>query len=211
MTEPFGTGRVPDGTVARPDGSRRPLVFGVMGSASGPMDPSVAARSRDLGRAIARAGCTLVTGACPGLPQEAVLGASEAGGLVLGISPALSEQEHVERYASPTEGFAALIFTGSGLMGREVVNIRSSDIVVIVGGHSGTLGEFSIAYDEGRLIGVLTGTGGVADLVDELVGKLAKETGAKVVYEADPDTLVRRLVEYYCAFHFEHPHSLYRG
>src|SRR5438093_12370710 len=42
-------------------------------------------------------------------------------------------------------------------MGREITNIRSCDIVVIVGGRIGTLGEFAIAYDEGRLIGVLTG------------------------------------------------------
>ena len=189
----------------------RPLVVGVMGSASGNIDPSVAAQARTLGRAIADAGCTLVTGACPGLPQEAVLGASARGGLVLGISPALSEQEHVDRYASPTEGFAALIYTGSGLMGREVVNIRSSDIVVIVGGHSGTLGEFAIAYDEGRLIGVLTGTGGVADFVGELLGRLAKDTGATVLFDDDPDRLVDRLVEYYRSVHFEHPHSLYRA
>lgn len=211
MTTGAGQDGGPDGTVGRTDGSRRPLVVGVMGSASGEIDPAVSARARDLGRAIARAGCTLITGACPGLPQEAVLGASSQGGLVLGISPALSEQEHVDRYASPTEGFAALIYTGSGLMGREVVNIRSSDIVVIVGGHSGTLGEFSIAYDEGRLIGVLTGTGGVADLVEGLVAKLSKETGAKVLFDADPEQLPVRLIAYYDRFHFEHPHTLYRA
>ena len=198
----------PDRAAQRANRTARPLVVGVMGSASGYIDPSIAARARALGRAIAEAGCTLVTGACPGLPQEAVLGAAAHGGLVLGISPALSEKEHVERYASPTEGFAALIYTGSGLMGREVVNIRSSDIVVIVGGHSGTLGEFAIAYDEGRLIGVLTGTHGVADMVGEVVGHLAKETGAKVLFDADPDRLVARLVEYYRTVHFEHPHTL---
>lgn len=192
-------------------GTARPLAVGVMGSASGDIDPSVAARARAVGRAIARAGCTLVTGACPGLPQEAVLGAAAFGGLVLGISPALSEQEHVERYASPTDGFAALIYTGSGLMGREVVNIRSSDIVIVIGGHSGTLGEFAIAYDEGRLIGVLTGTDGVADLVGELVGRLAKDTGAKVLFDPDPDRLVARLLEYYRTVHYQRPHTLFAG
>ncbi|MDA8341142.1 MAG: hypothetical protein M0007_02810 [Actinomycetota bacterium] len=194
------------------DAAARPaLAVGVMGSASGEIDPGVAELARVLGGAIARAGCTLVTGACPGLPQQAVLGASTEGGLVLGISPALSEQEHVDRYGSPTEGFDALIYTGSGLMGREVVNIRSSDIVVIVGGHSGTLGEFAIAYDEGRLIGVLGGTGGVADLVDDLVPRLAKETGAKVLFDDDPVRLVDRLVDYYRTVHFRRPHSLYGG
>lgn len=189
----------------------RRLAVGVMGSASGPIAADVAAKARALGRAVALAGCTLVTGACPGLPQEAVLGAAAAGGLVVGISPALSEQEHVERYASPTEGYDVLIYTGSGLMGREVVNIRSSDIVVIVGGHSGTLGEFAIAYDEGRLIGVLTGTDGVADLAGELVARLAKDTGATVLGDADPDRLMARLVDYYRTVHYLRPHSLYGG
>lgn len=187
----------------------RPLVIGVMGSASGPIDPEVARRARDVGRAVARAGCILITGACPGLPQEAVMGASSCGGLVLGISPALSAQEHVERYASPTEGFAALVYTGSGLMGREVVNIRSSDIVIVIGGHSGTLGELAIAYDEGRLIGVLTGTGGVADLVGELVPRLAKATGAQVLFDPDPERLVARVVDYYRTVHYRRPHSLF--
>ncbi len=193
------------------EGSRaatRPLVIGVMGSASGDIEPAIAVLARSLGRAIARSGCTLITGACPGLPQEAVLGAAESGGLVLGISPALSEQEHVMRYQSPTDGFSALIYTGSGLMGREVVNIRSSDIVVIVGGHSGTLGEFAIAYDEGRLIGVLLETGGVADMVETLVERMTKSTGARVLYDVEPECLVARLIECFRTEHYQRPHSL---
>lgn len=212
--------RQPEAPPTSPDRSRRargapradrPLVIGVMGSASGEFDPDVSARARAVGHAIAEAGCTLITGACPGLPQEAVLGAAARGGLVIGISPALSEREHVERYDSPIEGYDALVYTGSGLMGREVVNIHSSDIVVVVGGHSGTLGEFAIAYDEGRLVGVLTGTGGIADMIGDLVGGLDKETGAKVLFDPDPHRLIDRLIEYYRTVHFLRPHSLYRA
>jgi hypothetical protein len=148
----------------------------------------------------------LITGGCPGLPQEAVLGARDRGGLVIGVSPALSEAEHLARYDAPIEGYDLMIYTGSGLMGREVINIRSSDIVLIVGGQSGTLGEFSIAYDEGRLIGVLSGTGGVADLVSEIVGSLHKDTGAVVLHDDDPDRLVARCIEYYETEHFKRPH-----
>ena len=187
-----------------------PLAIGVMGSASGDLDERVVALVRRLGAAIAEQGCTLLTGACPGLPYTAVEGAKQAGGLVVGISPALSEREHTERYNAPTEGFDSLIYTGSGLMGREVVNIRSSDIVVIVGGRSGTLGEFAIAYDEGRLVGVLTGSGGIADMIEELVARMHKETGARVLYDGDPERLVRRCVEYYRAEHYRHPSALHR-
>lgn len=170
---------------------------GVMGSASEPVDPSVAALCRRLGRAVAERGCCLLTGACPGLPHEAVLGAKEVGGHIVGISPAAALREHVEVHRSPYREYDVLIFTGLGLMGRELVNIRSSDIVVVMGGRSGTLGEFAIAYEEGKLIGVLTGTGGITDALRTIEASLRKETGAEVMYEGDPARLIDRLLERY--------------
>lgn len=90
-------------------------------------------------------------------------------------------------------------------MGREVINIRSSDIVVIVGGSSGTLGEFAIAYDEGKLIGVLQGSGGVTAQIPQLITSFCKDTGAHVIYEANPHTLRRKLTEVYTAHHYKRP------
>jgi uncharacterized protein (TIGR00725 family) len=172
---------------------------GVMGSASELTAPGVAALCRRLGRAIAERGCCLLTGACPGLPHEAVLGARAAGGHVVGISPAASLREHVDAFSSPYHEYDVLIFTGLGLMGRELVNIRSSDIVVVIGGRSGTLGEFAIAYEEGKLIGVLTGTGGITDVLRDVVGGLRKETRAEVMYDTEPARLVDRLLDRYQA------------
>jgi uncharacterized protein (TIGR00725 family) len=186
------------------EGMERKLTIGVMGSASDEEDPVSLARCRQLGRQIAQRGCVLLTGACPGFPYAAVQGAKDAGGLVVGISPGLSREEHQSKYASPVDGFDVLIYTGSGLMGREVENIHSSDIIVIAGGQSGTLGEFAIAYDEGRLIGVLTGTGGIADHLTSMVPMLTKPTGAQVLYDEDPEQLIDRLIEYYWAEHHRH-------
>jgi len=168
---------------------------GVMGASGGELPPEAVEKSFDLGRAIARHDCILITGACPGLPYESVKGAKVEGGLVVGISPGLSLAEHVGKYESPVEGHDVLIFTGSGLMGREITNIRSCDVVVIVGGRSGTLGELAIAYDEDKVIGVLEGTGGIADHVDEILRFCEKVTKAKVIYDSDPDRLIRRLLE----------------
>lgn len=175
------------------------LKVGVMGGASDVALPEYMAKAHALGRAVAANGCVLVTGACPGLPLAAACGAKQAGGTVVGISPAAGLAEHVDRYASPTEFHDLLVFTGNGLMGREVVNIRTSDVVVIVGGRSGTLGELAIAYDEGKLIGVLTGMGGISGLVADILAACAKETGSRVVYEADPDRLVAELLRLYRA------------
>lgn len=181
------------------------LKIGVMGSASGKLSKAHKKIAYELGCAIAEKDCITITGACPGLPLEAARGASKKGGLVVGISPALSEKEHTEEYQSPTAYHDVLIFTGSGLMGREVVNIRSSDIVIIMGGHSGTLGEFSIAYDEGNLIGVLLGTDGMASQIKHIVKFIKKKTGAKVMYDSNPRTLLDNLIHYYLTKHYKHP------
>lgn len=148
----------------------------------------------ELGREIARRDCIIVTGACPGLPHAAVLGAGELGGLVLGISPALCLDEHRNRYGSPCDGYDALIFTGSGLMGREVDVVRTADIVIVAGGRSGTLGEFSIAFDDGNVIGVLRGTGGIADHVEHIAGLIDKDTGAEVFHADEPVDLIDRVL-----------------
>jgi uncharacterized protein (TIGR00725 family) len=181
------------------------LKIGVMGGATGVISRIQMNKAHELGQAIARSGCILITGACPGLPLSAACGAKQAGGMVVGISPGLSLEEHVYKYRSPTEFHDVLIFTGSGLMGREVVNIRSSDIVVIIGGRSGTLGELAIAYDEGKLIGVLTGTGGISDLISDILSACAKDTGARVLYDASPQGLVRRLLRVYRTSHVRRP------
>ncbi len=174
-----------------------PLAVGVMGSAGGVVKDEVRDTLYKLGQEVGRRGYVLVTGVAPGLPHDSVLGAKSEGGLVIGISPALNFKEHVERYKSPTRGYDLIVYTGSGLMGREIENIRSCDVVVIAGGRSGTLGEFAIAYDEAKLIGVLTGTGGIADHIDELLGVMNKETGAKIISDPHPVHLVDRLERAY--------------
>ena len=181
------------------------LTIGVMGSSGGNLSEEVLRKAYRLGEAIAEGDAILITGGCPGLPYEAVRGAKARGGLVVGISPGLSIDEHRGKYASPVEGFDVLIYTGSGLMGREITNIRSCDIVVIAGGRTGTLGELAIAYDEGRLIGVLTGTGGITEIVEEILRVSGKETGACVLYDDDPVKLVDRLIRYYHTEHFRRP------
>lgn len=174
-----------------------PITVGVMGSAGGKPSKEAFRKAFRLGQEIARRGFVLITGACPGLPHEAVKGAKWNRGFTIGISPALNFGEHMLKYRSPCSGYNAIIYTGSGLMGREIENIRSCDLVIFAGGRSGTLGEFAIAYDEAKVIGVLTGTGGITENLQEIIAFINKETGAKVVYDDDPVRLLDRLIEIY--------------
>ena len=56
------------------------MKIAVYGSATGDLSDEVRKKARELGRQIAKSGHTVVTGACPGLPQEAVIGAYAEGG-----------------------------------------------------------------------------------------------------------------------------------
>jgi uncharacterized protein (TIGR00725 family) len=112
----------------------------------------------------------------------------------VGVSPAENHAEHVGRYRLPDDGADMIIYTGFGYKGRNVVNVRSADIVIIFGGATGTLNEFTIAYDEGKIIGVLEGTGGIADHIREIVELCKKPTAGKMIFELDPARLVERCV-----------------
>lgn len=171
----------------------RPTV-GVMGSANDALTASEKERLAELayrlGAAIATHGCVLVTGATTGLPEMVSRAARRQGGLTIGISPAMNQEEHINRYHLPPDGTEIIIYTGFGLKGRNVINIRSSDVVIIFGGGMGTLNEFTIAYDEGKIIGVLEGSGSVADHIREIVAWSNKPTRSRLLFDKEPEALL---------------------
>jgi uncharacterized protein (TIGR00725 family) len=183
------------------------LRIGVMGSAQGPTieNQENIKKSIELGHYIASNGCVLVNGACPGLPDQAAYGAHKAGGLVLGISPAFSEKEHIEKYRSPNEYYDVILYTGMGLMERDIVNIRSSDAIILLGGGIGTLNEFTVAYDEEKVIGILVGSGGVSNHIDQILEICSRPMSEKIVFDSDPKKLLEKVME--AIKQFPHPMS----
>jgi uncharacterized protein (TIGR00725 family) len=163
---------------------------GVMGSAEAVTAAALTEKAMTLGRAIARRDVILLTGATTGVVYETGKAASEAGAFHIGISPAGDEREHVERYQLPLDACSVIIYTGFGLKGRNVVLVRSCDVVLFIAGSIGSLNEFTIAYDEGKVIGCLTGTGGVADEVKQIVSTFRKPTKARVLYDEAPVRLI---------------------
>ena len=111
----------------------------------------------------------------------------------MGISPAFSEYEHINDYLSP-HGHDMVIYTGMGFMERDIINIRSSDAVVIVGGGIGSLNEFTIAYDEGRPMGILTNTGGISNSIEHITVELCqREMPPNLVMDDDPARLLDKI------------------
>jgi uncharacterized protein (TIGR00725 family) len=175
------------------------ITVGVMGSAGdvlmAPDRVRLSLVAEQLGAAIAKRGFVLLTGATTGLPDMVSRAAGAHGCLTIGISPAASREEHMTGWKVPPDGAQVIIYTGFGLKGRNVINIRASDIVIIFGGGMGTLNEFTIAYDEGKVIGVMRGSGGVADRVDQIIDFAGKPGRGRVLYDDDPEALIDLCVE----------------
>jgi predicted Rossmann-fold nucleotide-binding protein len=70
--------------------------------------------------------------------------------------------------------------------------VRTAEIVIIFGGGIGTLNEFTIAYDEGKIIGVLEGTGGVADRARDLASLSQRRNNSEIIFESSPEALVEK-------------------
>jgi len=167
---------------------------GIMGSA-GDASPAgnkeaLVGKATAMAEAIAARDLMLLTGATTGIVYVVGKIAHDAGTFHIGISPASDSREHVEKYKLPVDACDLIVYTGFGLKGRNVVLVRSCEIVLFIAGAMGSLNEFTIAHDEGKVIGCLTGTGGVADEVDYLIKKFSKDTGARVFQNNDPAKLL---------------------
>lgn len=149
--------------------------------------------SEKLGRLIAEHNLVLVTGATTGAPYWAAKGAKKAGGFVVGLSPATTQQHHVEDYKLPVDYHDLIIYTGFDFSGRNLLLTRSSDAVITVCGRMGTLNEFTIAFEDNKPQGVLTGSGGMADMLEDIVNKAHRGPG-KVVFDSDPERLLEKVI-----------------
>lgn len=152
------------------------------------------AKAKELGREIVRQNGVLVTGATTGVPHWSAIGAKEEGGISLGISPAASEKAHIRSYRLPVDYYDLIMYTGFEYSGRNLLLTRSSDAVIVVCGRIGTLNEFTIAFEDNKPIGILTGTGGTADMIKDIIERSHKGSG-KVVFDSNPKNLVEKVIK----------------
>lgn len=151
-------------------------------------------KSKALGREIVRQGGVLVTGATTGFPLWACMGAKEANGISIGLSPAQSEKDHVENWRLPIDYMDLIIYTGFGFPGRDLLFTRSCDAVLIGCGRIGTFHEFTIAFEDGKPVGVLEGSWTAAEQIKDMIEKSGR-TADNVIFDIDPKNLVARIIK----------------
>lgn len=151
-------------------------------------------KAKELGREIVRQGAVLVTGATTGFPLWVAMGVKEAGGISIGFSPAASEREHVEVYKLPLDYLDLIIYTGFGYPGRDLLLTRSSDAVICGCGRVGTIHEFTIAFEDGKPIGIFEGPWEMGSQLEEIFEK-GHRPNAKIAIGPDPKKLVADIIE----------------
>jgi len=148
----------------------------------------------ELGREIVKQGGIVVTGATTGFPLWAAKGAKEEGGIVIGLSPASSEAEHVELYNLPLDYVDVTIFTGFGYSGRNLLLTRSADAVLVGCGRIGTINEFTVAFEDQKPLGVLEGDWPTDEVIKNIVEHGHREN-KKLVFDRSPKELVSKIMK----------------
>lgn len=110
------------------------LIAVIGGSRCSPDDYSLAVT---VGKLLAEQGVAVICGGMSGVMEAACKGASEAGGLTIGILPGSDPDEANDFVQIP-------IATGMGI-GRNIIIVRSADACIAVNGKYGTLSEIAYA------------------------------------------------------------------
>ncbi|HDS08968.1 MAG TPA: TIGR00725 family protein [Firmicutes bacterium] len=102
-----------------------------------------------VGKKIAEMGAVLISGGLTGIMEYSAKGAKEAGGLTVGILPGGNEKTANKFIDIP-------IVTDMG-HARNIIVVRSSDIIIAIEGSLGTLSEIALGLKIGKpIIGINT-------------------------------------------------------
>jgi uncharacterized protein (TIGR00725 family) len=144
-------------------------LIGVIGSRD--CDAETYERARRVGSLLAERGFGVICGGLSGVMEAASKGASEAGGLAVGVLPG-------DDPASANAYVGLRIATGMGIA-RNVIIVRSSDAVIALSGGAGTLSEIAHCLQLGVPV----------------VGLGTHEVSPDIVHVTTPEEAVDRAVE----------------
>ena len=136
----------------------------------------------DLGKAIASEGwITLTGGRSFGVMDASLKGATEVGGLTIGVLPGDSDQ-------NSSENAQIKIVTSMG-SGRNYISVLTSHLVVVLGMAAGTASEVALALKSKRKVILLN--------QDEITIRFFKNLGSyNVLVSKTVDDTIRQIKEY---------------
>lgn len=136
----------------------------------------------------------LVSGGCIGVTELATRTLAQLGGLTTVFSPDVDGDSHSIRHDNLPLGIASHYFHTEGFTQRSLNMINYVDGLIVVGGRMGTLSEVSIALEEGKRVGVITNTGGIANQLENIIDLTQKDFTGKVLFSDNPDEVISWII-----------------
>ncbi len=177
--------------------------IGIFGSAID-ADQPVTKIIEKLSAALCRKDVILITGGSFGIPYAVASLCAKEGIEVWGYSPARDLAEQA-KFAPGTDAsiYTKLIFTPKEfdypekvrMKYRNVLTTADCDAGIIIAGRWGSMNEFTNLYDMGKVIGLLTGTGGITDELPGLLKRISKKSDAVVLFNDSPEKLVKDVIK----------------
>lgn len=141
----------------------------------------------DLGKAVAEQGWIVLTGGRSfGVMDAAMKGAREADGLTIGVLPN-------DNGVNASDNADIKILTGLG-SARNVINVLSSHIIVVIGMAAGTASEVALAIKTNKKVILLN--------QDEITIRFFKNIGTyKVMIATSVDETINMIKDYLTVYH----------
>ncbi len=132
----------------------------------------------------------ILTGGCLGIPGVIVEKAQKIGIKTIAYSPDKNGNNHNKRLDNQTLDFFSEVKHYKGFTMRSLAMIKDADRVLLLNGRIGTLSEFTIALEEGKRVGVITNTGGIADHASYILQIANKEFPNLVFFSDNPKKVI---------------------
>ncbi len=134
--------------------SKQKISIGVIGGNS--INETDTTLAYEVGKCIAQNNAVLICGGLGGTMEAASRGAAEQGGVVVGILPGEDKQN-----ANPFINIA--LPTGMGI-GRNILVVRSSDVLIAFPGSYGTLSEIALALNSRKIVIYMPGSWNISKI-----------------------------------------------
>ena len=91
--------------------------------------------------------------------------------------------------------FTKIEFTGLGVPGRNFPLVKEADAIIVISGQIGSLNEFTLAFHDAKVIGILENSEGISSLIKEIAETCDKNREKEnIVYSPDPKELVELVI-----------------
>lgn len=133
---------------------------------------------------------TIMTGGCLGIPGLVTQRAKQLGFKTVAYSPDTHDIAHNARGDNLSTDYFDIVHYIPGFTARSLQMIYDADVILLLNGRIGTLSEFTIALEEGKYVGVITETGGIADHLEYILNIAQKEFPNKVFFSQDVSQVI---------------------